>query len=280
MKAILVTGMVSSLALSGCSLFKKGDSEGGDPMDAGEEPTASTDAVPDAGSADAPPDFADASGEAPAPIPDAPPEESTPPIPDAPVADASTPVSEVPAEPPAPSTEYASSESAPAESYTLQSGDTLMKIAFETYADLYRWKEIYEANRDVIKDPSHLEVGVAIKLVQPASSISIERNGEKYLIKNGDTLGSISEDVYKTKTKWRVLYENNRQLIKDPNKIFAGFFLYYVPEAGNSTPNTSAPLAEAPTEPAAAAPAPNEVPAAESAAAAPAAPDERAPASQ
>ncbi len=61
--------------------------------------------------------------------------------------------------------------------------------------------------------------------------VTIERNGERYLIKRGDTLGTISGDVYGTRAKWKKLWENNRQLIKDPNKIYAGFSLYYVPEA-------------------------------------------------
>ena len=28
-------------------------------------------------------------------------------------------------------------------------------------------------------------------------------------------------------TKWKKLWENNKALIKDPNKIYAGFYLYY-----------------------------------------------------
>jgi hypothetical protein len=60
--------------------------------------------------------------------------------------------------------------------------------------------------------------------------VTVERNGESYLIKKGDTLGLISNDVYGTTRKWKKLWENNRQLIKDPNRIYAGFYLYYVPE--------------------------------------------------
>jgi hypothetical protein len=52
-------------------------------------------------------------------------------------------------------------------------------------------------------------------------------NGDKYLIKHGDTLGTISNDLYGTSSKWKKLWKNNRELIKDPNRIFAGFYLYY-----------------------------------------------------
>jgi len=114
-------------------------------------------------------------------------------------------------------------------SYEVKKGDTLMKIAFEQYGDVYRWKEIYNANRDAIKNPSDVPPGTKLTL-NGAGMVAIERNGESYLIKRGDTLGVISNDVYGTTRKWKKLWENNRQLIKDPNRIYAGFYLYYVPE--------------------------------------------------
>lgn len=114
--------------------------------------------------------------------------------------------------------------------YKVKRGDTLMKIAFENYGDLYRWREIFEANRGQIQDPNRVPPGTLLTL-NGAGMVTIERNGEQYLIKQGDTLGVISNDVYGTTRKWKKLWENNRQLIKDPNKIYAGFYLYYVPEA-------------------------------------------------
>jgi nucleoid-associated protein YgaU len=123
--------------------------------------------------------------------------------------------------------------------YKVKHGDTLMKIAFEQYGDLYRWKEIYEANRSHIKDPGNVPPGTELSL-NGAGMVTIERNGDQYLIKHGDTLGVISNDVYGTTHKWKKLWENNRQLIKDPNKIYAGFYLYYQPEA-RMTQDTSAP---------------------------------------
>lgn len=157
--------------------------------------------------------------------------------------------------------------------YTVQSGDTLMKIAFETYGDLYKWRQIYEANRDKIKDANSIPKGTVLKIEKPSSPVTIDKNGEQYLIKKGDTLGTISYEVYGTTGKWKKIWKNNRQLIKDPNRIFAGFFLYYTitpkerEEADrlkqqNPAP-TAAPLAqggEAPREPASAPPAPEAAP--------------------
>lgn len=115
----------------------------------------------------------------------------------------------------------------PSDSYTVQAGDTLMKIAFDTTGDLYQWKKIYEANKDKIPNPAALSAGTVLQIEKPAIPVVITRNGDKYLIKLGDTLGTISGDVYGTMKKWKRLWENNSQMIKNPNLIFAGFYLYY-----------------------------------------------------
>ena len=47
-------------------------------------------------------------------------------------------------------------------------------------------------------------------------------------LRTGDTLGKISNNVYGTFSKWQSIWNNNRPLIKDPNKIYAGFTLYYL----------------------------------------------------
>ena len=112
------------------------------------------------------------------------------------------------------------------EDYEIRGSDTLMKIAFEVYGDIYRWKEIYDANRDRIADPNRLSVGTVLRLQSPTRP-DLSNNGEKYVIKRGDTLGKIAYEIYGTPKKWKKLWDNNRQLIQDPNRIYAGFFLYY-----------------------------------------------------
>lgn len=127
-------------------------------------------------------------------------------------------------------------------SYTVQSGDTLMKIAFEQYGNLYEWKKIKELNSDQLEGQSQLKPGMVLKIEKPAVPVVIEKNGERYLIKHGDTLGVISNNVYGTQTRWKEIWNNNKQLIKNPNKIYAGFYLYYVPDSSVST----TPMAKAP----------------------------------
>ncbi len=46
-----------------------------------------------------------------------------------------------------------------AESYTVQSGDNLKKIAKQIYGDSSKWEVIYEANRDSIKNPNLIYEG-------------------------------------------------------------------------------------------------------------------------
>lgn len=136
------------------------------------------------------------------------------------------------------------------ENYTVQSGDTLMKIAFEVYADMYQWRRIYNQNRDRISNPNRIPEGTVLKVEQPSQQASIDRSGERYLIKNGDTLGTISNDIYGTPKKWRRLWKKNSQLIKDPDKIYAGFYLYYDFSDQDRQDKMSAPLASSRSAPA------------------------------
>ncbi|PIP94727.1 MAG: hypothetical protein COW78_09545 [Bdellovibrio sp. CG22_combo_CG10-13_8_21_14_all_39_27] len=53
--------------------------------------------------------------------------------------------------------------------------------------------------------------------------------GNPYLIKSGDSLSLISKKVYGDWREWPAIHKNNPQQIRDPNLIFAGFTLYYLP---------------------------------------------------
>lgn len=153
----------------------------------------------------------------------------------------------------APSTPSYSDGGTGAHSYSIRSGDTLMKIAYKVYGDIFQWKKILEDNSDRISNPNALVAGVTLKVDQPAQDEDFG-GFERYLIKNGDTLGTISDDVYGTTTKWKKLWEQNDRLIKDPNRIYAGFFLKYSmteqdrqeAERFRQMKGEPAPLAEAP----------------------------------
>ncbi len=63
--------------------------------------------------------------------------------------------------------EAGASSTAPAcKTYTVVTGDTLSKIAKREYGNANDWRRIFEANRDVIKDPDKIFPGKVIKLPQ------------------------------------------------------------------------------------------------------------------
>jgi|GEM_PF-5965970 len=110
--------------------------------------------------------------------------------------------------------------------YVVQRGDTLMRIAYLCYSDLYQWRKIVDDNRDILAQSGALRVGMRLK-VDRAPEEDDFTGYERYLIKNGDTLGIIAKDVYGAQSKWKKLWKQNSRLIKNPNRIYAGFVLRY-----------------------------------------------------
>lgn len=51
-----------------------------------------------------------------------------------------------------------------AQTYTVVSGDSLSKIAKHIYGDAAKWKKIYEANTDQIKNPDLIYPGQVLKI--------------------------------------------------------------------------------------------------------------------
>jgi len=62
--------------------------------------------------------------------------------------------------------------------YRVKSGDTLSGIAQRFLGNSLRYRDIYEANRDVLNDPHDLRPGMVIRIplpkTQPASSVSVK----------------------------------------------------------------------------------------------------------
>lgn len=48
--------------------------------------------------------------------------------------------------------------------YTVVAGDSLSKIAKKIYGDPGRWKEIFETNKDTIKNPDLIHPGQVLKI--------------------------------------------------------------------------------------------------------------------
>ena len=71
-----------------------------------------------------------------------------------------TPAAEAPAKPAA---APVAKEAAPV-MYTVQQGDSLYGISTKVFGSPRHYERIYEANRDRIKDPNTLQVGINLKL--------------------------------------------------------------------------------------------------------------------
>lgn len=112
--------------------------------------------------------------------------------------------------------------------YQVQSGDTLMMIGFKLFGDYRTWKQLKEWNK---LSSMELRKGMMLKYRPMLNeSFSWRPNGEPHLVKKGEYLGSISFDKYGTSRRWKEIFENNQPLLRDPNLIFAGFTIYYVPD--------------------------------------------------
>jgi nucleoid-associated protein YgaU len=51
-----------------------------------------------------------------------------------------------------------------ARTYTVVKGDTLSKIAKTLYGNANKWRKIYEANTDIIKNPDVIRPGQVLKI--------------------------------------------------------------------------------------------------------------------
>lgn len=123
------------------------------------------------------------------------------------------------------STSSSYSEGGSMQTYTVNKDETLMMIAFKIYGDYHKWKDIRGWNKNI----KVIGAGTELSYIAPEQKFGWSPSGLPYLVRTGDTLGTVSMDKYGTPKKWKSIYENNRPLIKDPNLIFAGFTIYYQP---------------------------------------------------
>lgn len=127
----------------------------------------------------------------------------------------------------APAEALAFEEEGKIKNYQVKKGETLMQIAFKIYGDISKWKELKEMNTEKFSGNLALRPNTQLQYKAPATPFVWNPEGTPYMIKNGETLGTISNTVYSTPKKWKHIWNNNKPLIKNPNVIYAGFTLYY-----------------------------------------------------
>lgn len=70
----------------------------------------------------------------------------------------------VPDEPASPPKASPSKESPYTQTHVVQKGDTLSKIAEQYYGDARLYPKIFEANRDILKDPNKIKPGQKLRI--------------------------------------------------------------------------------------------------------------------
>lgn len=114
-------------------------------------------------------------------------------------------------------------------------GDTFESIALRYLGSRSMWVAISQANPMV--DPVRLKPGDVVRIPDQAE---IQRFGNQdirhpdkvvdYVVRPGDTLSTIAKRFYDNPTKWRVIFNANRERIgKDPNRMQAGTRLVIPP---------------------------------------------------
>jgi nucleoid-associated protein YgaU len=102
------------------------------------------------------------------------------------------------------------------EYYTVQTGDTLSKIAQTFLGDAGKFPVIFEANKEVIKDPNLIYPGQMLRIPKTSSE------EQYYTVQAGDTLSKIAKTFYGAANKYTVIFEANRDILNDPNTIHPG----------------------------------------------------------
>jgi len=132
-------------------------------------------------------------------------------------------------------------------SYTVETGDTLWKIAEKFYGSGTYWNKVYEDNAATISSPDRIFAGQTIIIyitqttafTQPSEVNPVETDNTavpvpeveavisedgitKYIVQPGDTLWKIAKEFYGRGWEWRRIYEANGNVIPDPASLSTG----------------------------------------------------------
>lgn len=117
--------------------------------------------------------------------------------------------------------------------YTVQPGDHLWGLAQKFYKDGMKWKEIFEANKDVLtSETANLVVGTILripeikveppKVAPPAAAPAVPAGQRTWTVHQGDTLVEIAKKVYGSSKHWRAIAEANKKELPDPDRPKVG----------------------------------------------------------
>ncbi|MDE6925501.1 MAG: LysM peptidoglycan-binding domain-containing protein, partial [Acetatifactor sp.] len=116
--------------------------------------------------------------------------------------------------------------------YVVQPGDSLWEIAGRFFGNGNYWRRIYQDNVDGIRNPNRLRVGQHLIIYMTVRNgmtgmsamtwnTSMSVSGNNYIVQPGDNLWRIAGKVYGKNERWREIYEANRNLLSNPERIYA-----------------------------------------------------------
>lgn len=136
--------------------------------------------------------------------------------------------------------------------YTVEKGDVSFEtIAQKLFGDRRKWTVIARANPWVTPDrlrpgrtvlniplePDNIQGKVIIEGGDPSAPAQPPEPGDSvpttYVVQKDDTLWGIAKKVYGRGADWRVIYEANRKVIRDPDRPPAGATLTIPPAPRN-----------------------------------------------
>jgi len=102
------------------------------------------------------------------------------------------------------------------QTWKLAFGDCLWKLASyeEVYQDPLKWPRIWRGNKELIEDPDWVLAGWEVKIPRELPYA--------YRVEQDEWLGRIAGywEIYGDYRKWPLIYEANRDKIRDPDLIF------------------------------------------------------------
>jgi nucleoid-associated protein YgaU len=103
------------------------------------------------------------------------------------------------------------------QTYTVQPGDTLSGIAQQQLGNANRWPEIFLLNRSIISHPDRISPGQVLTL---PGDTPMQPPPRLYIVRRGDTLSGIAQRELGNASRWPEIFERNRDVISDPDRIF------------------------------------------------------------
>ncbi len=124
--------------------------------------------------------------------------------------------------------------------HIVQRGQTLSSISEQYYGTATRWRDILEANKEVLRDPNRLTPEMRLRIPEtrspaasarqdtqqrPALAANTPEERRTHTVQRGETLYRIAERYYGSGEKWRDIHGANSGLISSPQDLRPGMEL-------------------------------------------------------